>query len=85
MSKAVENLRAAQKRAMAGRPKVGGFAYLAETLRRAGVIRNVWSNAQDGRCQPRRAILLQRTAITPLTSCLSPGVHFMPRLNNGLC
>jgi uncharacterized protein YbcV (DUF1398 family) len=43
MSKAVENLQAAQKRAMAGRPRVGGFPYLAETLRRAGVIRNVWS------------------------------------------
>ena len=32
----------AQKRAMAGRPKVGGFPYLAETLRRAGVTRNLW-------------------------------------------
>lgn len=27
---------------MAGRPKVGGFPYLAETLRRAGVKRNLW-------------------------------------------
>jgi uncharacterized protein YbcV (DUF1398 family) len=27
---------------MAGRPKVGGFPYPAETLRRAGVKRNVW-------------------------------------------
>ncbi len=36
MSKAIENLEAAQKRAMAMRPKVGGFPYLAETLRRAG-------------------------------------------------
>lgn len=43
MSKAIENLQAAQQRAMAGRPKVGGFPYLAETLRRAGVMRNVWS------------------------------------------
>jgi uncharacterized protein YbcV (DUF1398 family) len=43
MSKAVENLQAAQKRAIAGRPKVGGFPYLAETLRRAGVTRNIWS------------------------------------------
>ena len=43
MGKAVENLRAAQQRAMAGRPKVGGFPYLAETLRRAGVTRNVWT------------------------------------------
>ncbi len=43
MSKAIETLQAAQKRAMAGRPKVGGFPYLAETLRRAGVKRNVWN------------------------------------------
>src|SRR5580692_10419445 len=42
MSKAIENLQAAQQRAMAGRPEVGGFPYLAETLRRAGVTRNVW-------------------------------------------
>ena len=42
MSKAIENLLAAQQRAMAGRPKVGGFPYLAETLRRAGVTRNLW-------------------------------------------
>jgi uncharacterized protein YbcV (DUF1398 family) len=42
MSKAIENLEAAQKRAMAMRPKAGGFPYLAETLRRAGVTRNVW-------------------------------------------
>jgi uncharacterized protein YbcV (DUF1398 family) len=42
MSKAIETLLAAQKRAMAGRPKVGGFPYLAETLRRAGVTRNLW-------------------------------------------
>ncbi len=42
MSKAIENLVAAQRRAMEGRPKVGGFPYLAETLRRAGVTSNVW-------------------------------------------
>ena len=43
MSKAIENLEAAQRQAMAIRPKVGGFPYLAETLRRAGVTRNIWS------------------------------------------
>lgn len=43
MSKAIESLQQAQQRAMAIRPKVGGFPYLAETLRRAGVTRNVWS------------------------------------------
>jgi uncharacterized protein YbcV (DUF1398 family) len=42
MSTAIENLEAALKRAIAGRPQVGGFPYLAETLRRAGVKRNLW-------------------------------------------
>ena len=42
MSKAIENLQAAQQRAVANRPSVGGFPYLAETLRRAGVTRNEW-------------------------------------------
>jgi uncharacterized protein YbcV (DUF1398 family) len=42
VSQATENLHSALQRAMAGRPKVGGFPYLAETLRRAGVTRNVW-------------------------------------------
>jgi uncharacterized protein YbcV (DUF1398 family) len=43
MSEAIDNLQAALQRAMAGRPKVGGFPYLAETLWRAGVTRNMWS------------------------------------------
>jgi uncharacterized protein YbcV (DUF1398 family) len=42
MGKAIENLQAALKQAMTSRPKVDGFPYLAETLRRAGVTRNVW-------------------------------------------
>ena len=42
MSKALSHLQEALQRAMAGRPKVGGFPYLAETLRAAGVTRNVW-------------------------------------------
>jgi uncharacterized protein YbcV (DUF1398 family) len=43
MSQAIENLVAAQQRAMTSRPKVGGFPYLAETLRLAGVTRNFCS------------------------------------------
>lgn len=39
MSTAIENLKAAQERATAGRPQVGGFPYLAEVLRQAGVRR----------------------------------------------
>jgi uncharacterized protein YbcV (DUF1398 family) len=42
MSKAIDNLLAARQRAMAVRPRVGGFPYLAEVLRRAGVTRNLW-------------------------------------------
>jgi uncharacterized protein YbcV (DUF1398 family) len=41
-SDAIDNLQAALQRASAGRPAVGGFPYLAETLRRAGVTRNLW-------------------------------------------
>jgi uncharacterized protein YbcV (DUF1398 family) len=42
MSDAIDNLEAALQRALVGRPAVGGFPYLAETLRRAGVRRNLW-------------------------------------------
>jgi uncharacterized protein YbcV (DUF1398 family) len=43
MSKAIDNLTEAMKRAEAIRPRVGGFPYLAEVLRQAGVTHNVWS------------------------------------------
>jgi uncharacterized protein YbcV (DUF1398 family) len=43
MSQAIENLQRAMERAAAIRPKVGGFPYLAETLRQAGVTRNLWA------------------------------------------
>jgi uncharacterized protein YbcV (DUF1398 family) len=42
MSKAIDNLQAAQQHAVAIRPKVGGFPVLAETLRQVGVRRNQW-------------------------------------------
>ena len=43
MSKAVENLLKAQQFAISIRPKVGGFPYLAEALRKAGITRNIWN------------------------------------------
>ncbi|HZU54158.1 MAG TPA: hypothetical protein VFF77_09715 [Holophagaceae bacterium] len=43
MSQAIETIQAAMRRAEEIRPEVGGFPVLAETLRRAGVARNVWS------------------------------------------
>ena len=42
MSTAIDILESALQRALAARPTVGGFPYLAETLRRAGVTRNLW-------------------------------------------
>lgn len=43
MNKAVENLLKAQQLAMSIRPKIGGFPYFAEILKKAGVTRNIWS------------------------------------------
>ena len=43
MSKAIDNLMEAMRRAETIRPRVGGFPYLAEVMRQAGVTRNVWS------------------------------------------
>ncbi|MBU6141592.1 DUF1398 family protein [Patescibacteria group bacterium] len=43
MKTAKEKLQAAIQYAMANRPKIGGFPFLAECLRRAGVERNFWS------------------------------------------
>ena len=73
MSRAIENLQAAQQRAMAIRPKVGGFPYLAEALRQAGVTRNLWSLpacqsiflTNDGPVVMRGAPLLSGTADVP--------------------
>ena len=42
MSAIVEKLLTAHKRAGEVRPAVGGFPYLAEVLRQAGVVKNVW-------------------------------------------
>ena len=42
MTQAIHSLQEAQQRALAAQPKVGGFPYFAETLRRAGVKRNIW-------------------------------------------
>jgi uncharacterized protein YbcV (DUF1398 family) len=41
MSKAVDKLMEAMKLAETNRPRVGGFPYLAEVLRKAGVTTNV--------------------------------------------
>ena len=67
MSDAVDELQQAMKRAMAGRPRVGGFPYLAECLRQAGVTRNLWAlPACQSLYVTRRGTVLN--AGTPLAS-----------------
>lgn len=43
MSKAMDHLQRAMQRAVAARPVIGGFPYMAETLRAAGVTTNEWT------------------------------------------
>ena len=43
MSTAIDTLNEAMRRAAVLRPKVGGFPFLAECLRQAGVTRNIWA------------------------------------------
>jgi len=73
MSNAVENLINAQKFAMSIRPKIGGFPYLAEALRKAGVTRNIWNLpscqsiylTQDGSVVSQGSPLVNATADVP--------------------
>jgi uncharacterized protein YbcV (DUF1398 family) len=76
MSKAIENLQSAQKRAMDDRPKVGGFPYLAETLRRAGVTRNRWYLPA---CQS--LYLTKDGPVVTLGTPLSSGIVDVPTFN----
>lgn len=43
MNDLIKKLQSAQTYAMANRPKVGGFPFLAECMRQAGVKQNIWS------------------------------------------
>lgn len=65
MSKAIDNLMAAMKAAEAIRPRVGGFPYLAEALRKAGVMRNIWAlpSGQSMFLTREGAVVLQGTPL----------------------
>lgn len=76
MSKAIEQLQSAQQRAMASRPKVGGFPYLAETLRRAGVTHNIWYLPS---CQS--LYLTQEGPVTVIGTPLVSGMVDVPPFN----
>jgi len=61
---------------MDGRPKVGGFPYLAETLRRAGVTRNLWYLPA---CQS--LYLSENGPVVTLGTPLSSGTVDVPAFN----
>jgi uncharacterized protein YbcV (DUF1398 family) len=61
---------------MEGRPEVGGFPYLAETLRRAGVTRNLWYLPA---CQS--LYLTRNGPVMTLATPLSSGTVDVPPFN----
>jgi uncharacterized protein YbcV (DUF1398 family) len=70
MSTAIETLQTAQRQAMANRPKVGGFPFLAETLRQAGVRQNIWSlpSCQSIYVMDNEAVVQQGTPLIAETT-----------------
>lgn len=78
MSKAIENLMEALNRAEKIRPRVGGFPYLAEVMRLAGVTRNVWSLPG---CQS--VFLTQDGAVVMQGKPLIEGVADVPTFDEG--
>ena len=65
MSRAIDNLTEAMTTAQATRPRVGGFPYMAEVLRKAGVTRNIWSlpSAQSLFLTEKGPVVMQGTPL----------------------
>ena len=76
MSQLCEKLIAAQKHAMAIRPKVGGFPVLAEVLRQAGIRLNRWSLPS---CQS--IYWLESGSVVQQGSPLVTGAHEIPKFD----
>ena len=74
MSKAVDNLLKAQQFAMSIRPKVGGFPYLAEALRKAGISRNIWNlpSCQSIYLTEHGSVVSQGTPLINMTVDIPP-------------
>lgn len=64
MNNAIDNLNRALSYAMSRRPKKGGFPFIAEVLRSAGITRNMW-------CLPS----CQSTYLTHLGPVVMPGSY----------
>lgn len=79
MSSSIDKLLKAQQIGLKIRPKVGGFPYLAESLRKSGVIRNIWNlpSCQSLFITEYGSIIMQGT---PLVT----GVINVPNFNKDL-
>ncbi|NUM59869.1 MAG: DUF1398 family protein [Bdellovibrionaceae bacterium] len=76
MNKITEKLTEAQKYAMLVRPKVGGFPFVAEVLRQAGVQINRWSLPA---CQS--VYLMKEGAVVQQGIPLVTGTHEIPKFD----
>lgn len=76
MSEAIDNLTEAIKTAEAIRPRMGGFPYLAEVLRKAGVTRNIWSLPSG-----QSLFLTQKGSVVMQGSPLVTGAVDVPAFN----
>lgn len=76
MEKLIEKLTQAQKFAMSIRPPVGGFPYLAEVLRQAGVKKNIWTLPA---CQS--IYVMDEGNIVQQGTPLLTGAHIIPKFN----
>lgn len=76
MENHIEKLIQAQKFAMANRPTVGGFPYLAEILRQAGIKKNLWTLPA---CQS--VYLMNEGSVVQQGTPLITGTHSIPKFN----
>lgn len=74
MENLISKLTQAQKTAMSIRPQVGGFPYLAEVLRQAGVLKNLWTLPS---CQS--VYIMNEGCIVQQGTPLINGTHLIPQ------
>ena len=72
----IDKLQKAQMHAIKNKPKVGGFPYLAEVLRRAGVKQNIWSLPS---CQS--IYIMQEGQVIQQGKSLVEGSEIIPHFN----
>jgi uncharacterized protein YbcV (DUF1398 family) len=79
MSNIIKKLTEAQQKAMENRPQVGGFPYLAEVLRQAGILKNIWHLPS---CQSLYD--MQEGCVVQQGIPLATGAHIIPPFNQDM-